>query len=234
MADSCCDETFVGGSKPPVASFLKGKSMLNNNVIKEPSFELEVLRMCESIKEMFELTCEGFRKLNKERLSQAEEIGQEIHLKEKTLVPLIISALPENRESARKLELLSLVPIHLERIGDNIELLIRCSNSIIEEGICFSDKALKEINILFENLTELLKDIGDIIKTNNKVLVTNVLERIKNFQEIVNEYSIWHYDRLVEGSCLPKASSSYLAIIDYLSGIARHIKQITGSYQKLV
>jgi len=205
--------------------------MLNNNVIKEPNFELEVLRMCESTKEMFELTFEGLRKLNKERLSQAEEIGQEIHLKEKTLVPLIIAALSKSREPARNLELLSLVPTHLERIGDNIELLIRCSNSIIEEGICFSDKALKEINMLFENLTELLQYVGDIIKTNNKVLVTHVLEEIKNFQEIVNEYSIWHYDRLIEGSCLPKASSSYLAIIDYLSEIASHIKWITRSYQ---
>lgn len=205
--------------------------MLNNNVIKEPNFELEILRMCESTKEMFELTFEGFRKLNKERLSQAEEIGQEIHLKEKTLVPLIIAALSKSREPARNLELLSLVPTHLERIGDNIELLIRCSNSIIEEGICFSDKALREINILFENLTELLQYVGDIIKTNNKVLVTHVLEGIKNFQETVNEYSIWHYDRLIEGSCLPKASSSYLAIIDYLSEIASHIKWITRSYQ---
>ena len=205
--------------------------MLNNNVIKEPNFELDVLRMCESTKEMFELTFEGFRKLNKERLSQAEEIGQEIHLKEKTLVPLIIAALSKSREPARNLELLSLVPTHLERIGDNIELLIRCSNSIIEDGICFSDKALKEINMLFENLTELLQYVGDIIKTNNKVLVTHVLEEIKNFQEIVNEYSIWHYDRLIEGSCLPKASSSYLALIDYLSEIASHIKWITRSYQ---
>lgn len=205
--------------------------MLNNNVIKEPNFELDVLRMCESTKEMFELTFEGFRKLNKERLSQAEEIGQEIHLKEKTLVPLIIAALSKSREPARNLELLSLVPTHLERIGDNIELLIRCSNSIIEDGICFSDKALKEINMLFENLTELLQYVGDIIKTNNKVLVTHVLEEIKNFQEIVNEYSIWHYDRLIGGSCLPKASSSYLAIIDYLSEIASHIKWITRSYQ---
>ncbi|MEE9214429.1 MAG: PhoU domain-containing protein [Thermodesulfobacteriota bacterium] len=205
--------------------------MLNNNVIKEPNFELEILRMCESTKEMFELTFEGFRKLNKERLSQAEEIGQEIHLKEKTLVPLIIAALSKSREPTRNLELLSLVPTHLERIGDNIELLIRCSNSIIEDGICFSDKALKEINMLFENLTELLQYVGDIIKTNNKVLVTHVLEEIKNFQEIVNEYSIWHYDRLIEGSCLPKASSSYLALIDYLSEIASHIKWITRSYQ---
>ncbi len=205
--------------------------MLNDNVIKEPNFELEILRMFKSTKEMFELTFEGFRKLNKERLSQAEEIGQEIHLKEKTLVPLIITALSKSREPARNLELLSLVPTHLERIGDNIELLIRCSNSIIEDGICFSDKALKEINMLFENLTELLQYVGDIIKTNNKVLVTHVLEEIKNFQEIVNEYSIWHYDRLIEGSCLPKASSSYLAIIDYLSEIASHIKWITRSYQ---
>jgi len=205
--------------------------MLNDNVIKEPNFELEILRMCKSTKEMFELTFEGFRKLNKERLSQAEEFGQEIHLKEKTLVPLIIAALSKSREPARNLELLSLVPTHLERIGDNIELLIRCSNSIIEDGICFSDKALKEINMLFENLTELLQYVGDIIETNNKVLVTHVLEEIKNFQENVNEYSIWHYDRLIEGSCLPKASSSYLAIIDYLSEIASHIKWITRSYQ---
>ena len=42
----------------------------------------------------------------------------------------------------------------------------------------------------------------------------------------MGEYSLSHYDCLIEGTCMPKSSSIYLAILDYLSDIEKHIRKI--------
>ena len=118
------------------------------------------------------------------------------------------------------------IPSHLERIGDNIELLLRCSVTIIKEGVCFSDRAIKEINTLFDKSIEILQSASDALKTNDMEKLVNIREEGRKFQEIIGGYSLSHYDRLIEGVCMPKSSSSYLAILDYLSGIEKHIRNI--------
>ena len=35
-----------------------------------------------------------------------------------------------------------------------------------------------------------------------------------------------HEERLIEGVCMPKASSAYLAMLDYLREITRHARRI--------
>lgn len=118
------------------------------------------------------------------------------------------------------------IPSHLERIGDNIELLSRCGVTIIKEGVCFSDRATKEINTLFDKAIEIIQSASDALKSNDNGKLVNIREEGRKFQEIISGYSLSHYDRLIEGVCMPKASSSYLAILDYLSGIEKHIRNI--------
>jgi len=60
------------------------------------------------------------------------------------------------------------------------------------------------------------------------VLVKYVIEEGKKFQDMVSEYALAHQERLIEGTCLSKASSIFLAMLDYLTEIERHIRQITG------
>jgi phosphate:Na+ symporter len=118
------------------------------------------------------------------------------------------------------------IPSHLERVGDNIELLLRCGASIIKDGVCFSDRAMSEINTLFDKAIEILQSARDALKTSDKEKLLSVTEEGRKFQEIIREYSLSHYDRLIEGVWMPKASSLYLAILDYLSGIEKHIRNI--------
>jgi len=203
--------------------------MPSGTVVKESELSLEIASMCSSTKKMLELTWEGFRKLNRERLIEAENLGREIHRKEKQLTELAIAELSRNEETSAEFEKLSSLPSHLERIGDNIELLIRCTNSIIGEGICFSNKAMGEINTLFGKSAELLECLKDALIVDNEVRVTHILEDSQKFHERVSEYSLWHYDRLLKGNCIPKASSSFLAMLDYFSDIVRHAKEMANS-----
>jgi hypothetical protein len=48
----------------------------------------------------------------------------------------------------------------------------------------------------------------------------------QRYEELVNEYALFHQQRLIEDLCLPKASSLFVAPLDYLKGITGHIGQI--------
>lgn len=191
------------------------------------NLEEEIIIMCHSTKEMLEATRDGFRRQDKERLIQAENIGREIHQKEKELTYLIMTSLSRREEQIKEIEALAFLPGHIERIGDNVELLIRCTRKIIEEGTCLSERAIKEITALFDKAIELLECMCDAIKTKNKVLIRHIKEVGKKFQEMTSEYSLAHQERLIEGICMSKASSVYLAIIDYLTEVERHIRQMS-------
>ncbi|MBI3988625.1 MAG: hypothetical protein HY347_03305 [candidate division NC10 bacterium] len=93
----------------------------------------EIHEMCQKTLEMLRLTWEGFRKQETGPLQPAEQLGQEIHQREKTLTAVIVTrpsgpvgALGENQE-------LFFIPLHLERIGDHIELKQEMSPARIAE-----------------------------------------------------------------------------------------------------
>lgn len=187
------------------------------------NLEEEIRIMCDWTKEMLEATWDGFRRHNREKLNQAEKIGQEIHQKEKELTHLIIIRLSAGDESVKGL---SFLPRHLERIGDNVELLIRCIRTMTHEGTLFSERAIREINTLFNKAIELLECVRDAIRTKNKVLIRYVKEEGEKFHEMIDEYALAHQERLIDGTCISKSSSVYLAILDYLADIERHTRQM--------
>jgi Na+/phosphate symporter len=187
------------------------------------NLEEEIRIMCDWTKEMLEATWDGFRRHNREKLNQAEKIGREIHQKEKELTHLIIIRLSAGDESVKGLGFL---PRHLERIGDNVELLIRCIRTMTHEGTLFSERAIREINTLFNKAIELLECVRDAIRTKNKVLIRYVKEEGEKFHEMIDEYALAHQERLIDGTCISKSSSVYLAILDYLADIERHTRQM--------
>jgi Na+/phosphate symporter len=188
------------------------------------SLEEEITVMCDWTKEMLEATWEGFRRHDKGKLDQAEKIGREIHQKEKELTHLIMTSSLGRGEPIIKG--LSFLPGQLERIGDNVELLIRCIRGMTHDGTLISERAIKEINTLFNKAIELLECMRDAMKTKNKVLIRYVKEEGEKFHEMIGEYSLAHQERLIQGTCMSKASSAYLAILDYLADIERHIRQM--------
>ena len=213
-------------------TFQKDKNpiALENNIeINKPEdyFKEEVKDMFNLTIEMLSLSRQAFKKLNRENLSESLNYGKQIHNKEKKLTNNLVIQLTNNKDLFYKLQGIDLIPSHLERIGDNIELLIRCTTKIIDDGICFSDKAIKEINTLFEITVEIIKSTRDASITQNEVLINHIKQENNKFQEMVAEFSLWHYDRLIEGVCMPKSSSAYLALLDYLSEILKHVRLIT-------
>ncbi|HLE45126.1 MAG TPA: hypothetical protein VJB36_14035, partial [Methylomirabilota bacterium] len=66
----------------------------------------------------------------------------------------------------------------------------------------------------------------DLMLTGNRVLAAHVAGESGRFQELADEFARAHEERLIEGVCMPRASSAYLAILDYLREVVRHTHRI--------
>ncbi len=118
------------------------------------------------------------------------------------------------------------VPVHLLRIGENIEKLAELIDRKARENILFSDRALTEITFLLQRLIDILRPTSDIILARNTILTRYVQESEAGVIRRAIEYATFHEERLIEGLCLPVASSLYISMLDAVKGIAWHAKQI--------
>jgi Na+/phosphate symporter len=168
--------------------------------------------------EMLALTWASFRRHDAATLDRAGALGRSIHKREKELTELLVAGPADDR--------VRFVPSHLERIGDAVEGLIRCLRTMEAEGTLFTERGVRETNTLFENAIELLRCARDLALTGNRVLTRHIAVEGTRFHDLASDFAQAHEQRLIEGVCLARASSSYLAILDYLREVVRHTQRI--------
>jgi len=187
----------------------------------------DIQLMCQQNVEMLTLTARAFATQTTTTLGPATKLGRDIHQLEKALTEMTVRHLTAEEEKTLEggKEFL-FVPMHLERVGDNIELLIRAVNAMVKDGIPFTERAMGELNGLFGKDIEFLECIRDTVLTKNKVLMRHIVDESRQFDSRIDECALLHQQRMIEGVCVPKASSLFLAILDYLKGVESHCCQI--------
>ena len=134
----------------------------------------------------------------------------------------ITGLIRENRDLIPYLETSQL----LFRIGEHIEKLLETVNKKIKEDILFSDRGIKEINLLIKKLSEIMKTTADLFLIKNPVLIRYIKESEADLANKTLEYSTLHEERLIEGLCLPVASPLYLTMLNSIQNIGRDAKDI--------
>lgn len=118
------------------------------------------------------------------------------------------------------------VPAHIERLVQNIERISTCLQGKIREDVLFSDKAMSELNFLFEKIKDILVNTKDMVLARNTILAGYIKEAAHAVTLSANDFSTRHEERLIEGLCLPRASSMYLELLDAFKGVAWHAKEV--------
>lgn len=184
----------------------------------------ELVFMSDRTIRLLHLARDAFLKHDLSALPAAERLGAEIHRQEKALIETCTQEGRTLRERSGQDAVF--VPMHLERIADNLEQLLALTRRMITEGVLFTDRARREIGTLYEMAAELLVNVRDALRTNNRTLIEQVRHLGQQCEIMANEFALFHEQRLIEGVCLPKASSIYLAMLDHLKGIEWHARQI--------
>ncbi len=118
------------------------------------------------------------------------------------------------------------VPVHLLRIAEGIEKIAEQIEKKIKDNVLFSDKAMTEITFLLQRLSDIVMPTTDIILARNIILRRYVQESEAGIIQKATEYATFHEERLIEGLCLPIASSIYINMLDAVKTIAWHSKEI--------
>jgi Na+/phosphate symporter len=121
------------------------------------------------------------------------------------------------------------IPSHLLRIAENMEKIAELTDRKIKDNILFSDKAVTEITFLLQRLSDILKPTSEIILAKNIFLNRYIQESENAVVRRATEYATLHEERLIEGLCMPSASSIYIGMLDHTKSIAWHAKEIASN-----
>ncbi len=191
-----------------------------------------VLEMCDMAGRMLRLTRDAFLQNSRPALDQVGALGHDLHVREKRLTDHVAMQLREYPWSLGMAEHLAFLPAALERIGDSVESLARCVNTIHREGIPFSEQATAEVLGLFGRAASLVDRLMAVIRTGERAGLETIREEGQQFQAFSDEAANGHQERLLRGTCVPRASSLFLAMLDYFREIERYTRRMSIDLEK--
>ncbi|MFB3886155.1 MAG: hypothetical protein ACE144_13085 [Thermodesulfobacteriota bacterium] len=192
-----------------------------------------MIKVCQSLIEMLDLSFQGFRKSTEVSLGGVDKVKNGVRKHSSELAHyLILKSSPYEKGKDWGRPYLSMAS-SLDRISYNIEGIVDRLKSKAQNNIVFSDQAVKEINLVFQEAMDLLERLPDLILTPNKLFAQNIGEQVRSVLKIVNGYSEGHEERLLQGVCTPTSSPIYLGIIESLKGIIVYTLEVSGKIVSL-
>lgn len=186
-----------------------------------------MILVCQNLKKMLEVVFEGFRRPTEKCFQEANEVKDKIHHYSSELTGFIISNIPSNDQGREWAKPYLSITSSFDRMTYNMEGILDRLRVKVQNHILFSDRAVKEVNDVFQEAMRLLENLPDLILTSNKLLAKRIEEEGRAMFKIANGYSEEHEERLIQGICVPKSSPIYLGIIESLKGVIGHILEVS-------
>jgi len=199
----------------------------------EKEVQEKLIRFCQSLIKMLELTFQAFRTLTEKSVKEAEEAKKEVQKNSAELANFLISKGSSGERGKEWVKPYLSMASSFDRMGYNMEGIVDRLKSMIQENVFFSDRAVKEVNDIFQEAMDLLENIPDLIVTQDKPLAQHIGEQVRSVFKIANGYSEEHEERLIQGVCTPKSSPLYLGILESLKGIIGHTLEVSGKIVSL-
>lgn len=118
------------------------------------------------------------------------------------------------------------VPAHIDRIRDNTVRVASCVQRKVEGNIIFSDKAASEVEYLFERLRDIAVHLRQLLDAPSPLVARHIEGSEQAIERDASDFATRHEERLIEGLCMPMASSIYLEMLDAFKNIAWHAGEI--------
>lgn len=188
----------------------------------------KMIRVCESLGKMLELASQGYRMLTEESIKNAEKMINEVRRSSSELTGHLISKGSGGKKGKEWAKPFLSMASRFDRMSYNLEGIVDRLRAMVRGNVLFSDRAVKEINDIFQKTLEILRNLPDLILTENRLLAQQIEEKGKSVFKAADGYSEGHEERLIEGVCMPKASPIYLGILESLKAIVAHALEVSG------
>jgi len=115
---------------------------------------------------------------------------------------------------------------HLRIIAETTCHLEETLQKQIKDSVLFSDKAISQVRHIFDQQTEILSCLADVIRNGGKDNRQRALGDCNNLAQSCLLFDTEHETRLVEGLCFPQAAPLFLAILDQIQTIVHHEREV--------
>ncbi len=191
--------------------------------MEEKELNQKLYEMFKEMSLVLEDTKQGFLTQNQTTLKKADT----------KLTGILTSNLPFTEDLAQKRtkdevekKYLSLLP-HLQLMAVIIRNLISENKKQMQSHLLFADKAINEIKELYTLMLAQFEDTTGYILTKNPHLRMHIKTGMENVFEKAGDCIAEHETRMIRCECIPKASYSYVAIIDYIKGLSRELNNFS-------
>jgi Na+/phosphate symporter len=193
----------------------------------------KMILVSQNLMKMLELGFEGFRRSTEKSFKEAEEVNDKIHQYSSELTSFIISKSPSSERGREWAKSYLSIASSFDRMTYNIEGILDRLRTKSQNHILFSDRAVKEVNDVFQEAMRLLENLPNLITTQDKRLAQRIGEEGRSMFKIANGYSEGHEERLIQGICVPKSSPIYLGILESLKGVIVNTLEVSGKIVSL-
>jgi Na+/phosphate symporter len=191
-----------------------------------------VLEMCDEAGQMLRLAREAFVKPVPHTQARLAALAQELHRREKRLTDHAAMEVRERPWSLGSAEHLAFLPAGLERVGDCLEALARCQSTLHAEGLGYSERAIGEVMNLYARAGALLEGFTTIVRTGARGELPALRRAAEEFEALCDRVALSHQERVLQGICLPRASSVFLSMLDSFREIERYVRRMSVSVEK--
>ena len=188
----------------------------------------KMTHMSKILSQMLELTFQVFRRLTEESIQEVEDVRKEVQRVSSDLTRFLIDKSGSGGEVREGVKPLLSMASSFDRMAYNIDGIVHQVKVMAKESIPFSDRAIREINDIFQEAMDLLESLPDLILTQNKHLAQHMGEQVRSVFKMANGYSEGHEERLIQGVCMPRSSPIYLGILESLKGVLVHTLEVSG------
>ena len=110
----------------------------------------------------------------------------------------------------------------LERIGDHAEALINLNDYLQRKNVQFSSSALKELEEIYRQTSEFVKDALDSVENNNLEKAKSLIDRHEAINKMERVLRKTHIKRLNNGECSTQAGVNFIDIISHYTRVSDH------------
>jgi phosphate:Na+ symporter len=96
-----------------------------------------------------------------------------------------------------------------------------------DRNVKFSDKAVKELNMLYEQVSKMMEECNNSYSKEDIALASRAAAREETIDELTIRFKEKHIKRLEEGTCSVQAGVIFLDVITHLERIADHLHNVS-------
>lgn len=206
-------------------------SYLDDRILSTPPLAVkqagnEVVRMAELAKENFVKAARAFINIDDSELEEIESTEEVINFLNHSITPYLvkINNLDISEQDSEYISSMFHAVTDIERIGDHATNLAEATIYRKENKPVLSDDAIKELNVMIENI-ELLLDKSIAIFKNQSATIEQAKEAVdleEHIDDLHDEANSNHIKRMNKGKCDTKAGMLFINTITDFERVADH------------